>query len=452
MIIKHFLEKNRKYESHISLVGDSMVDEYCKVSVNRISPECPVPIMTTNGDDIYKLGGVANVACQFKHFNVDAGLFSFSDSFLSHLLDQNKISRNNVLPMEHGRVPVKCRFVDGDIQIIRWDKESKNYGLDLKTLNELQKEMQDILLKNSSQYRTAILSDYNKGFFFGDEKWISFFPDSYTIVDPKDFPLLRWTGCEIFKPNYKEAVKLSGGIENWKTQARYFKKELGCQAVIITCGGDGVKALLGDEYIEFCPDNKVKVMSVVGAGDCFCAGLAMASSHRFSGKEMIEIAYQFGAQYVQHNFNRPITPAELSKDKLVEPEDLIKRDYKLVFTNGCFDILHDGHLQTLRFSKSKGDKLVVALNSDDSIRRLKGDNRPIKNLQQRANVMAALECVDFVVSFEEDTPQEVLRKIKPDVIVKGSQYELNEIIGADIVKEVYRAPMINGLSTTNFVR
>lgn len=459
MTIKQFLEKNQKYESHISLVGDSMIDEYYKVSVNRISPEYPIPIMLTDpnlhGEVVCKPGGAANVARQFKHFNVDTSLFSFSDSLLSDVLNQHEISINNVLSIQEyngAHVPVKRRYTDGDIQVARWDKESKNYGLDLKVLKSLQEEMQDILLKNSSWYQTAILSDYNKGFFFGDDNWINFFPDSYTIVDPKDIPLSRWKGCEVFKPNYKEAVKLSGGIENWKTQARYFKKELGCQAVIITCGGDGVKGIWNDEYIEFCPNDKVKVMSVVGAGDCFCAGLAMALSHRFVGKELIEVAYEFGAQYVQHDFNRPITPAELIKDKLIQPEDLIKRDYKLVFTNGCFDVLHDGHLQTLRFAKSKGDKLVVALNSDDSIRRLKGDSRPIKNLQQRLNIMAAFECVDFVVSFDENTPQELLKIIKPNVLVKGSQYELNEIIGADIVEEVYRAPMIDGLSTTDLVK
>jgi len=416
-----------------------------------------MPIMLTDpelhGSATYKPGGVANIAFGLRHFNATSELFSFSDPLLDQVLAQNNLFGNSSISLQgyNGRVPVKHRYLDGHIQVVRWDEESRNYGLTDEQLKKFQKKMQSLMLRDSSCYRHAVLSDYNKGFFSGDENWIQYLPDSYTIVDPKAAPLSRWRGCEVFKPNYKEAVKLSGGLMNCDSQARYFKKELGCEAVLITCGGDGVKGFWRDEKIDFCPESKVKVLSVVGAGDTFCAGLALAVSHNFTGQEAVEIAYEFGSQYVQHDLNRPITPAELSKDKIVEPEDLAKRDYKLVFTNGCFDILHDGHLNTLRFAKSKGDKLVVALNSDASIKRLKGEDRPIKKLEQRANLMAAFEFVDFVVSFDEDTPQEVLEKIRPDVLVKGSQYELGKIVGADIVKEVYRAPMVDGVSTTALI-
>ena len=128
------------------------------------------------------------------------------------------------------------------------------------------------------------------------------------------------------------------------------------------------------------------------------------------------------------------------------------RDFHLAFTNGCFDILHEGHLNTLRFAKSKGDKLVVALNSDASIKRLKGEGRPIKPLDQRMAVMAALDMVDFVVSFDEDTPQQVIEKIRPDALIKGADWETGAIVGSDIVPEVYRAPILEGLSTTRFVQ
>jgi len=458
LAMKEFLRKNREEQTrYIALIGDAMVDEYHKVSVNRISPEFPMPIMLTDpelhGSATHKPGGVANIAAQLKHFNATAELFSFSDPLLDQVLAHNGIYGNSTLSLRgyNANVPVKHRFIDGHIQVVRWDEEGENYGLTSDQLLELQKRMQALMLRDSSNYRHAVLSDYNKGFFFGDENWIQYLPDSYTIVDPKAVPLSRWRGCEVFKPNYKEAVELSGGLKDCKAQARYFKKELGCQAVLITCGGDGVKGFWGDEQIDFCPDSKVKVLSVVGAGDTFCAGLALAVSHNFTGQEAVEIAYEFGSQYVQHDLNRPITPAELCRDKIVDPEDLANRDYKLAFTNGCFDILHDGHLQTLRFAKSKGEKLVVALNSDDSIRRLKGEGRPIKKLEQRMNLMAAFEFVDFVVSFNEDTPQEVLEKIRPEVLVKGSQYELENIIGADIVQELYRAPMVDGVSTTALI-
>jgi len=193
------------------------------------------------------------------------------------------------------------------------------------------------------------------------------------------------------------------------------------------------------------------VESVIGAGDCFAAVFGMAVGHGFTVAESAEIAWNAGAVYVQRKMNRPIIPAEVSWDGIVEPDDLLDRDFKLVFTNGCFDILHKGHLQTLRFAKEKGDKLVVALNTDESVRRLKGEDRPVKPLEQRMAVVAALDCVDFVVSFSENTPLELIQKIRPEVLVKGADYRPEEIVGADVVPELFRAPIIDGLSTSCFL-
>ena len=234
---------------------------------------------------------------------------------------------------------------------------------------------------------------------------------------------------------------------DWQDQAKFFYDRLNCQSVVITRGGGGVVGITDGQLWEFKPESQVKVESVVGAGDCFCAFLAMATAHGFKAKEAAEIAWKAGAIYVQNSMNRPIVPAELCEDKIVHPADLSSRDFKLVFTNGCFDILHEGHIESLKFAKSKGEKLVVALNSDESIKRLKGPDRPVKNLRQRMAVMAAIRYVDFVTYFEEDTPLEVIKTIVPDVLVKGSQYT-GPIVGEDIVSEVYRAPMVDGVSTT----
>jgi D-beta-D-heptose 7-phosphate kinase/D-beta-D-heptose 1-phosphate adenosyltransferase len=298
----------------------------------------------------------------------------------------------------------------------------------------------------------VILSDYNKGFFHGDEGSIlGQYHNSITIVDPKKGPLRKWRGCSIFKPNAKEAFDLSGKTK-WKEQAKYFQNELECESVVITDGGRKVSGVHKDKFFCFTPDKQVEVESVIGAGDTFCVFLAMAVGHGFSVPEASEIAWNAGAVYVQNKMNRPIVPAEISANNIVCPEDLASRDFKLVFTNGCFDLLHEGHLQTLRFAREKGDKLVVALNSDESIKRLKGDDRPIKPLDQRMAVVAALEMVDFVVSFEEDTPLEVIKKIKPDVLVKGDGYCIDNVVGADVVSEVFIAPSVEGLSTTGFLK
>lgn len=137
--------------------------------------------------------------------------------------------------------------------------------------------------------------------------------------------------------------------------------------------------------------------------------------------------------------------------KVKKPEELFSRNFTLSFTNGCFDILHSGHIQSLIFAKNKSDKLVVALNSDSSIKRLKGDTRPILSLEHRINVMSSIEVVDFVISFEEDTPFEVINIIKPDVLVKGSDYSNKDIIGKNLVKSIYMAPFYEGASTSFFL-
>jgi D-beta-D-heptose 7-phosphate kinase/D-beta-D-heptose 1-phosphate adenosyltransferase len=221
--------------------------------------------------------------------------------------------------------------------------------------------------------------------------------------------------------------------------------------VVITHGGEKVVGVWRDEFFDYRPNRPVHVESVIGAGDCFAAVFAMAVGYGFTIAESAEIAWNAGAVYVQRKMNRPIIPAEVSWDGIVDPEHLASRDFKLVFTNGCFDVLHEGHLHLLRFAREKGDKLVVALNTDDSVKRLKGEERPIKPLDQRLAVVAALDCVDFVVAFPEDTPLEVIQKIQPDVLVKGADYRPENIVGVDIVPELFRAPILDGLSTSNFL-
>jgi D-beta-D-heptose 7-phosphate kinase/D-beta-D-heptose 1-phosphate adenosyltransferase len=297
----------------------------------------------------------------------------------------------------------------------------------------------------------VIFSDYDKGFFASELPWLlEKYHNAITIVDPKKGPLHKWRGCTIFKPNKKEAEDLTGKTK-WREQAKHLQNELDCESVVITDGGKKVSGVYKDQFFCFKPDNQVEVESVIGAGDTFCVFLALAVGHGFTVPEAAEIAWTAGSVYVQNNLNRPIVPAELSSDGIVAPEDLVSRDFKLVFTNGCFDLIHEGHLQTLQFAREKGDKLVVALNSDDSVKRLKGDDRPVKSLSQRLAVVAALQMVDFVVSFEEDTPFEVIKKIKPDVLVKGADYKKEEIVGADIVPEVFTAPLIPDVSTTALI-
>lgn len=451
-LLKRFLQKSQQHRLNIHCLGDAMVDEYYEVKVNRISPEFPMPIMLSSSiDPVKRPGGAANVAYQFRHFDIDSKLFCFYDEevihvFKQHDLDANLFWVNGV--MTH--LPVKRRFLDGNIQIIRHDVEIPWCGFDEGNLDNIFEQLKKAV-RESDKPDVVIFSDYDKGFFSSKNFRLSdLYPDTVTIVDPKRGPLSKWHGCRIFKSNAKEALDLSG-MTCWREQSRFFQRTLDCESVVITHGGEKVVGVWRDEFFDYRPNRPVHVESVIGAGDCFAAIFAMAVGYGFTIVESAEIAWNAGAVYVQRKMNRPIIPAEVSWDGVVEPEYLASRDFKLVFTNGCFDILHEGHLQLLRFAKEKGDKLVVAINTDESVQRLKGEDRPIKPLDQRMAVVAALDCVDFVVAFPEDTPLEVIQKIQPDVLVKGADYKPENIVGADIVPELFRAPIIDGLSTTNFL-
>lgn len=443
-LIDQYLEKQRIKRVNIHCVGDSMIDEYYDVQVTRISPEAPMAIMKSEDDlAICKPGGVANVANQFKHLNVDVHLTCFSNSSLKHILYENQIKHTSInVPS----IPVKKRFIDNGIQVKRWDIEQENYGADIE---QTRFELNQKLSKTTPD--AVILSDYNKGFFGQYSNWINHYMNSITVVDPKKAPLNQWKFCTVFKPNSIEAKELSG-YSDWKSQCDFLINELQCHAVVITQGGTGVSGKDRDgNYFSYSNYKKTYPRSVIGAGDSFITFLTHALTLGFTPEEAAIIGFHAGAVYVQDIFNRPIVPAELSPTKIVHPEDLKNRNFKLVFVNGCFDILHRGHLELLNFAKTKGDKLVVALNTDQSIKKLKGDNRPIKSLEDRQLIMAALDVVDFVASFDENTPIETIKKCKPDVLVKGYDHKLDGI-GSDLVKEVYLAPEVPGISTTKLLK
>ena len=449
--LQNFLQKNRQRRLNIHVLGDAMIDEYYQVKVNRISPEFPMPIMLSSTDEpVRRPGGAANVAYQFKNFNAVVTLHCLPDKKAEKVFRDHHIQRWSMVEVG-STLPVKRRFLDGKVQITRHDIESPLCGTSVEIIDFYTYSLCQEIVKHKMNPDVAIFSDYNKGFFNCDEhNLLDKFHSSITIVDPKKGPLRKWHGCNIFKPNAKEAFELSGKVK-WREQVKHFQNELECESVVITDGGRKVSGIYKEEFFCFRPDKQVEVESVIGAGDTFCVFLALAVGHGFTVPEAIEIAWTAGSVYVQNNLNRPIVPAELSPTGIVNGHDLTSRDFKLVFTNGCFDLLHEGHLQTLRFAREKGDKLVVALNTDESVKRLKGDDRPIKPLSQRMSVVSALEMVDFVVSFHEDTPLEIIKVIQPDVLVKGADYSKNEIVGADIVSEVFTAPMIPDLSTTKLL-
>lgn len=454
-VISDFLHKNADHRPTIHVIGDSMVDEFYDVKVTRISPESPsVCVMLSETDKPTEVlpGGAANVCHQLKNFNVNTQLFTWADQEAQTIFEKAGVKCESVCNIQ---VPRKKRFFDGGMQVgNRWDVEVANCGV-TASLADMQYSLFRTWDKQNPSCLTkkpvplVIMSDYNKGIFNTDQVPLLLNRGMCsTIVDPKKGPLSKWRGCTIFKPNSVEAQELSG-LSNWKEQCDFFKRELECEAVVITQQGNGVVGKSGKNYFEYKPQQRVHVNKISGAGDCFIGMFALAWCHNLTVEEAAIVAFEAGALFVQQRARCPITPWQLQKkSKFVVPKD---REGKLVFTNGCFDILHSGHLESLRFAKSKGDKLVVAVNSDASVSRLKGSKRPVVPLEERMEMLAALECVDYVVSFEEDSPEELVKKIMPDVLIKGADWLGKHVAGTEYVKEIYFVPLVKDKSTTNII-
>ena len=447
-IIKKFLEKNANSKICINVIGDPIIDEYYDVSVNRISPEFPIPVYkSVNENSVSGIvpGGAANVAFQFKHFNVNLELICLLSSLSQIIYDSRGIKTNYSKIVGNMSIPTKKRIYSQNIPLCRWDLERENFGLD-----DIKKHLLDLNIPDSD---INIFSDYNKGMF--SYPWFrKFFKNSKSIVDPKNNNIDLWQDCTIFKPNSIEAKQFSDR-KNWHDQIDYFMNSLRCDSVVITQGGQGVVAKELD-YFEYKSKNSFSdPRSVIGAGDCFCSFLAMAVARGFNLQEACEIAFEAGAIYVKRDLNKPVSPAELwlaTGSKIVTcPEILANRNFKLSFTNGCFDLLHGGHLSSLKYASQQGEKLCVAINSDESVKKIKGENRPIMQLHDRLSILENLEFVDYIIVFDDETPIEIIKSIEPDVIVKGAEYENKAVIGREFCKEVRFAPTYGNMSTTNII-
>lgn len=447
-LIKKFLEIDSESKISINVIGDSIIDEYYEVAVQRISPEFPIPVYksdscSTSSGSIP--GGAANVAFQFSHFNVDVEYISLLTNLSKVIFNSNGIKTNYCKIVDNMLIPVKKRIYSQNIPLTRWDIEKENFGLE-----DIKKHLLDLHIPESDM---NIFSDYNKGMF--SIPWFrKFFKNSKSIVDPKNKNIDLWQDCTVFKPNAIEARNFSDR-KNWKDQADYFMNALRCESVVITQGGDGVVGKNLD-YFEHRPDSVLpKVESVIGAGDCFCSFLAMALVRGFSLQEASQIGFEAGSLYVLRNLNKPICPAELwsltGSKVITKPEILVNRNFKLAFTNGCFDLLHAGHLSSLNYAAKQGDKLCVAINSDDSVRKIKGEKRPVMSLEDRLNLLQNLSCVDYVIVFDDETPLDIIKTIEPDVIVKGAEYVNKVVVGRDYCKEVKFAPTLGDYSTTSVI-
>lgn len=474
--------KNLKKPIRVAVVGDIMLDEYLEGQVSRISPEAPVPVHLVSAV-IHRAGGAANAALNIAKAGAEVLLFGVcgDDSAardLKNLLAEDGIGFDQVIVDPERPTIRKTRVSASRQQIVRVDWE--------KVL-PVSPKVEGMLLERlrSSDWQAVLVSDYGKGGLTSN--FLSRLFDlaqkrnADVIVDPKGTDFERYKGAYAITPNRNEACLALGldPLESHDKRAlgESLRKTFGLNKVLVTLGGEGM--YLHSESQDEClylPAHAREVYDVSGAGDTVAAIFTLGRAAGCDDKEAIRIANLAAAIVVGKWGTQPIEAHELeevlshasrygmdfangslhkikSKEAALERIGAINdRSRKIVFTNGCFDILHAGHVTYLEKARSLGDILVVGVNSDESIRRLKGAERPIVNLADRMRVLAALACVDIVIPFSSDTPLDLIKYLIPNVLVKGADWAKSDIIGGDVVEKhggtVEAIELVDGLSTS----
>lgn len=463
----------------VLVVGDVMLDRYFIGDTNRISPEAPVPVVRV-GHTENRAGGAANVARNIAHLDGCAAILGIigqdqDGQLLEDILVQEKV-HSQLLALIEAQTISKTRIISRHQQMVRLDMESTFEPALAQRLSERFTELVD-------KYDTVIISDYAKGTLarIGDIIQAARAAGKTVLVDPKskDFSLYR--GASVITPNLTE-FKAAGGDasseEAMLASARRLLGGSGIETMLLTRSEQGMSLITAESHHHF-PAEVLEVSDVTGAGDTVIATLGTLLSTGFSLEDAAWLANLAAGIVVAKLGAATVSPEELAarashqlsaKNSGYHPtveQSLLHIDYareqgeRIVFTNGCFDILHAGHVRYLAQARALGDRLVVGLNSDASVRRLKGEARPVNSLEDRMEVLSALACVDWVIPFgdkpeEQDTPEQLIRRIRPVVLAKGGDYTVDTVVGADFVQdnggEVAILPTLEGRSTTGLIR
>ncbi len=445
----------------IMVVGDIMLDTYRFGEVSRISPEAPVPVFLEKDRIKLSPGGAANVAINVAAIGVPVDVLSVvgddeAGVTLVKLLNDAGINTDYILTIAEKCTTHKIRYIaQNNQQIMRSDREdSTEIFVDVceKVLNRLERDI--------DKYGLILLSDYKKGLLSYDltQRIIGIAKKNNVpvYIDVKDPNTEKYRGATLLKPNRKELSDLSGmsvkTIDEAENAAIHLCNIAECNYVLTTLGADGMLLVNRNQVLKRIESVAREVYDVTGAGDTSLAYLAAEIVLGHDLEYAMEISNVAAGIQVGKVGTSVVYPEEvraaLSKQILIGS--------RIVFTNGCFDILHAGHVSYLKKARELGDRLVVGINSDESVRRLKGDGRPINKLEDRIAVLSALDCVDEVIPFEEDTPLELIKRVHPDVLVKGNDYTVENIVGADFVLsyggDVKTIPLLQGRSTTGIAK
>ena len=455
----------------VLVVGDLMLDRYWSGATRRVSPEAPVPVVKID-QEYERLGGCGNVAANITAIDAHAYLLAaLGDDEAAASVEQlaRKAGINcHLVKDRQGKTTVKLRVISQQQQLLRLDFEN---GVISAAQNEqLEAQFERFL----DTVGAVVISDYGKGGVPTPAQLIARAGQFGVpvIVDPKGRDFEKYRGAYLVTPNFREFEEVVGECADEKTiedKARRLLKSTGINALLVTRGDKGMSLVQNDQPMFSLSADSKEVFDVTGAGDTVCgvlaaaisAGCELRAATTLANKAAGIVVAKFGTATVSmqelggavETGNAKVWPlanlVELVRDKRHKGD-------KIVMTNGCFDVLHAGHVDYLRRAKTLGNFLIVAVNTDASVKRLKGKNRPFNTLDNRLQVLAALETVDAVVAFDEDTPLELIKSIVPDVLVKGGDYEIPQIVGADVVTaaggEVSVLPFLEGLSSSSIIK
>lgn len=456
----------------ILVIGDVMLDRYLHGVTDRISPEAPVPVVHIN-EITNKAGGAANVAFNLRSLGVEVGLAGIvgkdpEAQILSEILEESQVK---TLFEYNKDVPTitKKRVLSQNQQLLRLDREQIFEEAHILPFY-------DRIIEEIPHYQLVILSDYGKGTLAQSQVIIDFCNqiNCPILVDPKGRDFTKYRNASYITPNRKEFEAVVGSClseDDFQEKGLKLIHDLGLQGLLITRGAQGM-TLIRENHAPFHLATEAKeVYDVTGAGDTVIATLAAGLTAQVSIEDAVKQANFAAGIVVGKVGTATVSPSELrraiyfahhnirgvfnTEQLLTHVEDAKNHKETIVFTNGCFDILHEGHISYLIEAKKLGDRLIVAVNDDETVKRLKGSDRPINSLQRRMKLLAALEAVDWVVPFYEDTPIELINKIKPDILVKGGDYDKTQIVGAELVEswggKVCSLCFIDGVSSTKII-
>jgi D-beta-D-heptose 7-phosphate kinase / D-beta-D-heptose 1-phosphate adenosyltransferase len=475
--IKDFLGKSASYKNKILVIGDVVLDKYYYGEVKRISPEAPVPV-TKVSEEKNTLGGAANVAHNLSKLGLKVILGGITGQdanreCLCHLLDNHNIEHSGLLTTSRPTI-TKIRVIGSHQQMLRLDFETDDL-IDQTIENELKKWFLSSL---QDDLKGVIISDYAKGvctpdlcqFIIGEchKNYIS------VLVDPKGNQWGKYQGADFITPNLQElrdavGVSLKNEDQAIEFYAKKVQESFHIKNIIVTRSEKGLSMISTSQAIHI-PTHAREVFDVCGAGDTVISVFMAALSSKLHPMDAVQLANLAAGVVVGKVGTYAINKSELQEAvqlvgehgrihrKLVSKVELRElihnwrsKGERIVFTNGCFDILHVGHVSYLETASSLGEHLIIGLNSDASIRRLKGSNRPIVKENDRARLLAALECVSCVVLFDEDTPADLIRFVKPDILVKGGDYRPDQVVGRENAGKVEIIQFEAGYSTSGII-